>query len=91
MSVITDIQDNGRDNIVSCIKIGPESHVRHKGCAAYQWYLFNDFSIVPITAVRFLTAIYFYTELKIYLFESNYLCNIQYSSIFQLRFKVFNI
>lgn len=53
VSVITDIQDNGRDNIVSCIKIGPNAHMRHKGGAAYQWYLFNDFSIVPITAVSF--------------------------------------
>lgn len=50
ISVINDIQDIGRDNIVSCIKIGPNSHMRHKGGAAYQWYLFNDFSIVPITA-----------------------------------------
>ncbi|GBM57419.1 PAN2-PAN3 deadenylation complex catalytic subunit PAN2 [Araneus ventricosus] len=49
VSVITDLQENGRDNIVSCIRVGPIGHVRHKGGAAYQWYLFNDFSIVGIT------------------------------------------
>ncbi|XP_054716046.1 PAN2-PAN3 deadenylation complex catalytic subunit PAN2-like [Uloborus diversus] len=50
VSVINDLQENGRDNIVTCIKIGPNAHIRHKGGAAYQWYLFNDFSIIPITA-----------------------------------------
>ncbi|XP_055936356.1 PAN2-PAN3 deadenylation complex catalytic subunit PAN2-like [Argiope bruennichi] len=50
VSVITDLQENGRDNIVSCIRVGPIGHMRHKGGAAYQWYLFNDFSIVGITA-----------------------------------------
>ncbi|GFS40886.1 PAN2-PAN3 deadenylation complex catalytic subunit PAN2 [Nephila pilipes] len=62
VSVITDLQENGRDNIVSCIKVGPIGHMRHKGSAAYQWYLFNDFSIVPITAQE---ALYLNYEWKI--------------------------
>lgn len=62
VSVITDLQENGRDNIVSCIKVGPIGHMRHKGSAAYQWYLFNDFSIVPITAQE---ALYLNSEWKI--------------------------
>ncbi|GIY76008.1 PAN2-PAN3 deadenylation complex catalytic subunit PAN2 [Caerostris extrusa] len=49
VSVITDLQENGKDNIVSCIRVGPIGHMRHKGGAAYQWYLFNDFTIIPIT------------------------------------------
>lgn len=65
VSVINDIQDNGRDNIVSCIKVGPHSHVRHKGGAVYQWYLFNDFSIVPITAVRF-SGVFLVTAIIVY-------------------------
>ncbi|XP_035212359.1 PAN2-PAN3 deadenylation complex catalytic subunit PAN2-like isoform X2 [Stegodyphus dumicola] len=62
VSVISDTQDNGRDNIVSCIKVGPTPHIRHKGCSAYQWYLFNDFSIVPITAQE---AVYLNFDWKI--------------------------
>ncbi|GFY60287.1 PAN2-PAN3 deadenylation complex catalytic subunit PAN2, partial [Trichonephila inaurata madagascariensis] len=62
VSVITDLQENGRDNIVSCIKVGPIGHMRHKGSAAYQWYLFNDFSIVPITTQE---ALYLNSEWKI--------------------------
>ncbi|UYV77924.1 PAN2 [Cordylochernes scorpioides] len=51
VSVVTDLKDQGRDNIVSCIKVGPIYHTRLKGSPTSQWYLFNDFCILPISQV----------------------------------------
>lgn len=62
VSVIIDSQDSGNDNIVSCIKVGPAAHVRHKGSPASQWYLFNDFTIVRITPEE---AVYLNFEWKL--------------------------
>lgn len=45
MSVV----NNSRTNIVSCIRVGPLYHQHHQGGPATQWYLFNDFTIVPIS------------------------------------------
>lgn len=62
ISVIIDTQDSGNDNIISCIKVGPSGHIRHKGSSAAQWYLFNDFTIVRITPEE---AVYLNFEWKL--------------------------
>ncbi|XP_071037665.1 PAN2-PAN3 deadenylation complex catalytic subunit PAN2 isoform X2 [Parasteatoda tepidariorum] len=62
VSVVLDLQENGRDNIVTCIKVSPPAHQRHKGSPCYQWYLFNDFYIVPISPQE---AVYLDFEWKI--------------------------
>lgn len=47
--VVRDASSSDKDsNIVSLVRVGPISHVRHRGGPATQWYLFNDFTIVPI-------------------------------------------
>lgn len=50
VSVVQDPTEPGvKDNIISCVKVSPTHHVRHQGSACSQWYLFNDFTILPIT------------------------------------------
>ncbi|XP_064456629.1 PAN2-PAN3 deadenylation complex catalytic subunit PAN2-like [Ornithodoros turicata] len=46
---VVSVVNNTRSNIVSCVRVGPSYHLRHQGGAAVHWYLFNDFTILPIT------------------------------------------
>ncbi|CAN8022143.1 unnamed protein product [Ixodes persulcatus] len=49
LTAVVSVVNNTRTNIVSCVRVGPSYHLHHQGGAASQWYLFNDFTIVPIS------------------------------------------
>ncbi|KAH8009972.1 hypothetical protein HPB51_023028 [Rhipicephalus microplus] len=49
LTSVVSVVNNSRTNIVSCIRVGPSYHIHHQGGPATQWYLFNDFTIVPIS------------------------------------------
>lgn len=49
LTAVVSVVNNSRTNIVSCVRVGPSYHLHHQGGAATQWYLFNDFTIVPIS------------------------------------------
>ncbi|KAG7175198.1 PAN2-PAN3 deadenylation complex catalytic subunit PAN2-like [Homarus americanus] len=48
VSHIADPRFPDKNNLVSCIKVGPSYHVRAKVSSVSHWYLFNDISIQPI-------------------------------------------
>ncbi|KAG1661510.1 PAN2-PAN3 deadenylation complex catalytic subunit PAN2 [Nymphon striatum] len=51
VSHIVDTRNKGKDNLVSCIKVGGGYHQRTGALVSSdltQWYLFNDFSVYPV-------------------------------------------
>lgn len=60
ISVVCHVKDTkqGRsnNNLVACLRVGPGYHLRSMGSAGNQWYIFNDFTVTPVSqeeAVRF--------------------------------------
>lgn len=49
LTALVSVVNNSRSNIVSCVRVGAWYHMRHQGGAATHWYLFNDFTILPVT------------------------------------------
>nr|CAD7205207.1 unnamed protein product [Timema douglasi] len=47
---VNDPQHHERRNLVALINVTPEYHERFVGSPVNQWYIFNDFSISPVSA-----------------------------------------
>ncbi|XP_071446379.1 PAN2-PAN3 deadenylation complex catalytic subunit PAN2 [Hetaerina americana] len=66
-SVVCHIQDQAstkdkKNHLVALVKAGPGYHIRSVGSPVSQWYIFNDFSIMPIVAPE---VVWFNLEWKI--------------------------
>lgn len=52
LAVVYNIKDEKTaGNLVACINVGETYHQRKEKVTCTQWYLFNDFSILPIEKV----------------------------------------